>query len=348
MQRIDRERIEAGVLNMFRVNMGVKEGEKILVLTDPPPLKRWRERDSSAIGQNLERCLLAKMVSEIAAKHFPQCQVEFWPYPQVARSGAEPGEEVAAKMREADVVIAITNFSLSHTDARHKACEAGTRVASMPGFLTRMFYPEGPMAADYNAVAERTKPIAERLTQAETAVVRSPAGTDVTFSLSGREGYSDSGLFTAKGSFGNLPAGEAYIAPLEGTAEGKLVVEKEWAPHLTEDMVLVFEGGLVQAIEGGGEAGDRLRRLLGLGQDDAEHRARRNLAELGIGTNPKARSTESVLESEKIMGTVHIAIGDNAHIGGAVNADLHRDFVIPRPDLLLDDQEIMVAGKLQI
>jgi len=342
MQWIDRERIEAGVLNMLRVNMGVKDGEKILVATDPPTFKRWRERDSSALGQHLERCLLAKMVSEIAAEHFPQCQVEFWAYPQVARSGAEPGEEVAQKMREADVVIAITNFSLSHTDARHKACEAGARVASMPGFLTRMFYPEGPMAADYQAVADRTRPIAERLTKAETAVVRSPAGTDLTFSLAGRTGYSDDGLFTTRGSFGNLPAGEAYIAPLEGTAEGKLVVEAEWAPRVAENMVLSFQGGLVQAVEGGGEAGERLRRLLGLDQDDAVHRARRNLAELGIGTNPKATSAESVLESEKIMGTVHIAIGDNAHIGGAVNADLHSDYVVSQPDLILDGEAIMI------
>ncbi|MFQ6014478.1 MAG: aminopeptidase [Anaerolineae bacterium] len=348
MQLIDRGRIEAGVLNMLRVNMGIKEGEKILVVTDPPSLERWRQGDSTMIGQALERCMLAKMVSEIAAEHFPPCPVEFFPYPQVARSGAEPGEEVAQKMREADVVIAITNLSLSHTDARQKACQAGARIASMPGFLTRMFYPEGPMAADYHAVAKRTGPIAERLTKAETAVVRSRAGTDLTFSLAGRQGFSDTGLLTAQGAFGNLPAGEAYIAPLEGTAEGKLAVEKGRAPGLAENMVLSFQGGMVQEIEGGGEVGEKLRQLLGLEQGEEEHRERRNLAELGVGTNPKASSTENVLESEKIMGTVHIAIGDNAHIGGAVNTDLHRDFVIPRADLVLDGEEIMIDGKLQI
>jgi len=111
---------------------------------------------------------------------------------------------------------------------------------------------------------------------------------------------------------------------------------------------LTFQDGLVQQVEGGGEGGDRLRGLLSLDQDDAVHRARRNLAELGIGTNPKASSAESVLESEKIMGTVHIAIGDNAHIGGGVNADLHSDFVVSQPDLILDGEAIMKGGKLVI
>ena len=75
---------------------------------------------------------------------------------------------------------------------------------------------------------------------------------------------------------------------------------------------------------------------------------RRNLAELGVGTNSKARSTESVLEAEKILGTVHIAIGDNAHIGGAVTADLHMDFVLPHTVLILDGQTVMADGKLLI
>ena len=73
--------------------------------------------------------------------------------------------------------------------------------------------------------------------------------------------------------------------------------------------------------------------------------ARRNLAELGIGTNPKAASVESTLEAEKIKGTVHIAIGDNSHIGSSVEADLHEDFVVWAPDLFLDGELVIRSGE---
>jgi len=290
MAWIEKARIEGGVLNMLQVNLGVRPGEKVVVITDPPSLARWREVASPEVELALERGLLAKAVSEIAAEKLAGCQVEFYAYPMTARSGAEPVPEVGEKMKAADVVIAITNHSLSHTDARQKASEAGARIASMPGFLTRMFYPEGPMAADYQEVARRAKPMAELLTRAKTATVCSPGGTDLTFSLAGREGREDNGLLTAKGSFGNLPAGEAYIAPLEGTAEGKLVVEPGWARGLTEKMVLTFHQGLVVEVQSGGTVGDHLRDLLGLVEGQTPHPQRRNLAELGIGCNPKARS----------------------------------------------------------
>jgi leucyl aminopeptidase (aminopeptidase T) len=166
-------------------------------------------------------------------------------------------------------------------------------------------------------------------------------------SLAAREAIADTGLFITKGSFGNLPAGEGFIAPVEGTAEGQLVVEPGWARGLTELMTIRFHQGVVVAIENGGAVGDNLRRLLGFNGGEVV-RERRNLAELGVGTNPKARPTESTLEAEKVMGTVHIAIGDNAHIGGAVTADLHTDFVLPHTELILDGETVMADGTLLI
>ncbi|MDI7249798.1 MAG: hypothetical protein QME93_07000 [Bacillota bacterium] len=124
-----------------------------------------------------------------------------------------------------------------------------------------------------------------------------------------------------------------------------LVVQAGWRPGLDQDMRLVFEDGEAVAVEGGGEVGERLRSLLGIGRAPTpEERARRNLAELGIGTNPNARRTDVTLEAEKIRGTVHLAIGDSSHIGGRTVADLHTDFVIPRATLLLDGRPVMQDG----
>ena len=67
--------------------------------------------------------------------------------------------------------------------------------------------------------------------------------------------------------------------------------------------------------------------------------------ELGIGTNPEARRTDITVEAEKIKGTVHLAIGDNSHMGGVVVADYHQDFVLPRPDVWFDDVLVIAAGR---
>jgi aminopeptidase len=343
-----RELIEEGVLSMLRVNMGLQEGEGLLAVTDPPNLAHWQDKDPSELMSQLERSMLARMVAEIATEAFPRSMVEFFPYLSVGMHGGEPGEGVADRMSQADVVIAITNYSLSHTSARAEATEAGARIASMPGFLARMFHAGGPMAVDYQAVAADTERLAELITGAESATVRSAAGTDIHFSLAGRSGGVDTGLCGAKGAWSNLPAGEAYVAPVEGTAQGVIVVQAGWYPNLSEDMNIHFDEGLVVRIEGGGEVGDEFRKLLQLGSAEEVYQARRNLAELGIGANPNAKQPDNVLEAEKIKGTVHLAIGDSSHMGGAVTSDLHEDFVVPRPDVFLDDKLVVEGGQWRI
>ncbi|MGQ9460750.1 MAG: aminopeptidase [Candidatus Bathyarchaeaceae archaeon] len=345
---IERADIEKGVINMFRVNMGVKNEEKLLIVTDLPTQKEWEKMDSQKIADMLRRSLLAKIVSEIAFEKFPNCPVEFYAYPSVARHGADPGKKVEEKMKRADVVIAITSYSLSHTNAREEACKAGARIASMPNFLPEMFYAGGPMAADYKKIAEETEKIAKLLTAADEAVVKSRDGTNIKFSIAGREGGLDTGIYTEKGAWGNLPSGEAYVAPVEGTAKGKLVIDKGWYPDLKENMTLIFKEGKVTEVVGGGDVGNTFRDLLSPEREEEPYTSRRNLAELGVGTNPHAKRPDNVLEAEKIRGTVHLAIGDNSHIGGTVVADLHEDFIIHHPDLILDGKTIMKNGELLI
>lgn len=342
---IDKDKIRKSVIDMFKINMGVKSGERILVVTDAPTLDDWRKKNVDTLADFCQRTLLAKTISEIAAEGLPECPVEFYIYPSVGSHGAELGPEATKKLKTADVLAAITTYSLSHTKAREGATKAGVRVASMPMFLTDMFYPGGPMSADYKKVKEETEKLAKLLTKAKEATVKTPAGTNITFSLKGRTGLVDAGIFTEAGAFGNLPSGEAYIAPLEGTANGKVVVEKGWHAGLTENMILAFRRGEVVEITGGGKVGDEFRKLLKLGVDKEPYRSRRNLAELGIGTNPYAKRPDNVLEAEKIKGTVHVAVGDNAHMGGKVSADLHQDFVLSKPDLYLDDRLVIKSGK---
>ncbi|MDH5439211.1 MAG: aminopeptidase [Candidatus Bathyarchaeota archaeon] len=345
---VEKEEIAQAVVDMFRVNMGLKSAEKVLVVTDVLTIEEWVEYDREKLTDFAERSILAKIVSEIAKEKFSDCPVEFFSYPSVRKHGSEPGKEVEERMKAADVVIAITTYSLTHTEARENATRKGTRIASMPTFLVEMFYPGGPMAADYSEIEEETEKIAKAITESKEAVVTSPEGTSLKLSIRGRKGEVDAGIFSEKGAWGNLPSGEAYCAPVEGTGEGRLVVETSWYPSLEENMTLVFEKGNVVEVIGGGKVGDELRSLLAFDKNEEPYISRRNLAELGVGTNPNARRPDNVLEAEKIKGTVHVAIGDSSHMGGKVSADLHQDFVVPRPMLILDGETIMKDGKLLI
>ncbi len=345
MSWIDRDMIRGGVWSMLRTNMGLRPGERLLVLTDRPRPEQWVDLDAAKLEENLRRAFLARLVAEVAAEeHSP---VTFLTFESTGRSGTEPPHPAPAAMREHDVVVAITSYSLSHTDAREDACRAGARVASMPRFFPEMFHPGGAMACDYERLARETARIAAMLTEARVARVVCPRGTELTFSIEGREGRPDDGLYREAGRWGNLPAGEAYCAPVEGSGEGRIVVRAGWHPGLEEDMTIEIAGGQACRITGSGRVGDELRAVLGLeGEPVTALAARRNLAELGIGTNPNARRLDVTLEAEKIGGTIHLALGDNSHMGGKVTADYHHDFVIPEPDLYLDGIKVMQAGKL--
>jgi len=343
-------RIRDSVLNMFKVNLGVREGESVLVITDYPHSSFWSDLSVEELEDSVARALLARAVYEVGREGLRGCEVAFHAYPMTGRSGAEPPPEVAELMKGFNVIVAITTYSISHTRAREEACRAGARIASMPGFTADMFEPGGPMSADYLKIKELSEKIASWLRGRRDVKITTDYGTDLRLSVEGREWDVDTGLYLRPGEWGNLPAGEVFIAPLEGSAEGVLVVPKGWYPGLKEDMALHISKGLVTKVEGGGAVGDRLRELLGLNppREGEPYLARRNVAELGIGTNPNARRPDNVLEAEKILGTVHVAIGDNSHFGGKVEADLHEDFLQPKPTVIVDGEEFMVKGELKI
>jgi leucyl aminopeptidase (aminopeptidase T) len=346
----EREAITRGVVNMVQVNMGLKLGERLLVVTDVPRVQDWRAETHLALQDMVERAVLARLVADIAGDHFPESEISFLAFPASGGHGTEPDQTAAARMRGMDAVVALTTYSLTHTDARGGAAEAGVRFASMPGFEARMFEAGGPMAADYRQISSDCEAFAAVLTLADEVVLRTPYGTHLSFSLKGRPGQVDGGIYDGTGPniWGNLPAGEVYAVPVEGSGEGQLVVPTGWYPDLTEDMTLDFRAGEIVSLGGGGAAGVMFRKWLALGDDDPIHKARRNLAELGIGANPMARRPENVLEAEKIKGTVHIGIGDNLHMGGRVESDLHEDLVQPKPDLLVDGRLVIAGGEWRI
>ncbi|NQF13482.1 aminopeptidase [Brevibacillus sp. HB1.3] len=253
------------------------------------------------------------------------------------KSGQEPPAAVAAAMKSADVVVCVTQHSLTHTKARKEAAANGTRLATMPAITEDMFL-AGAISADYTQVKALTERVTEMLTRASTVRIEK-AGKSLTFSIADRNGVPSTGMYVNPGESGNLPSGEAYIAPLEGTAEGQILVDGSIAGigKIDSPLLLTVQNGRITEAEG--TSAERLLQMLG-DQDG------RMLGEFGIGTNDKARITGVVLEDEKVYGTIHVAFGSNNTFGGTIIAGVHIDLVVKEPDVYLDDKCIMKNGKL--
>lgn len=333
------EELRNAAANMLKVNMNLQDGERVAFVTDVPTPADWEQLPAAKLERMTGRALMTKAIFLMMREEFPACTFDLICYPQTGQSGREPSEETARRLLEYDVLIMMTTHSLSHTNARESASQKGARVASMPGVEAAMFAPGGPMAADYQAITRETLAVAELLTNGNQVRITTPFGTDLSFSIAGRAGGADTGLLHERGAFGNLPGGEAFVAPVEGTAEGRLVVPAGWHPGLDENLTLTFAGGYVVAVEGGGKVGERLREIFAF--EDESKRHRRNCAELGIGTNPNARKPDNVLEAEKIKGTVHVAVGDSSHLGGVTESDLHEDFVLTQPAVWIDGKKVI-------
>ncbi|MFW6320506.1 MAG: aminopeptidase, partial [Halohasta sp.] len=256
-------------------------------------------------------------------------------YPPGPQHGAEPPEPIAAALAEADVFLAPTTKSLSHTRARGAACEAGARGATLPGITEDVFVTG--LDADYGAIADHSEVMYEKVAGADEIRVTSPQGTDITFEIGDREWLLDTGVVQEPGGFSNLPAGEIFVAPER--ADGTYVVDGTMRPHglLDADQRLTFEveDGFVTQI-----SDDEIRAQIETAAEEVG-RAAYNLAELGIGTNVGVDElVGSVLLDEKAAGTVHIAIGDNAGIGGETDAPLHLDGILREPTVFVDGVEV--------
>lgn len=358
--------------SLFMTNMGFQPGERVLVFSDT--IRADEEVSASDQDRRPRLHATARAAAEYTKRKYGHGI--FVDFPSTPASGAEPplklwiatfGDQTIAELESAgllakllsksastdeiagareivishkaavaNIIIALSNNSTSHTRYRALACAAGCRFASLPHFDPDMF--QTSMTVDWNTLAARTARLVEAVNKAEWIRVTTPNGTDMNICKQGRSAGGDDGLLTSAGSFGNLPAGEAYLAPLEGKSHGVMIVE--WGPtrKLDQPLRLTVENGVVVQIEGNDSHREKLETRF------AENPNCRNIAELGIGTNDKASRPDNVLEAEKILGTIHIALGDNTGFGGVVSAPFHEDYVFYKPTLTA----IMESGETKI
>ncbi|HEX6585855.1 MAG TPA: aminopeptidase [Solirubrobacterales bacterium] len=311
--------LDRAVRAVVRDCLGVAQGEEVLVIANPPTQglgERLRE-EAAEVGGDAVLALISERDSH----------------------AAEPPRAVAEAMAAADVILAPTVQSLSHTAARKRASEAGARCATLPGVTAEML--ARVMSADMEGLRRKGRAVADALDVASEARISCRNGTELRLDLRGRKAIPDAGELSSTGAFGNLPCGEGFIAPAGG--EGALVVDGSMAGIglVDEPVELVVEGGHLTSARGG--QGMSFMELLAVHGEGGT-----NVAELGIGTNEKAKLTGEILEDEKILGTCHVAFGASAAIGGTVQVPVHLDCVMMKPTVELDGEAIVRDGELLV
>jgi leucyl aminopeptidase (aminopeptidase T) len=307
--------LNAAVETVVNRCVAVKDGENVLVVADPDRLDVGRALHEGAIRAGGDSVLVL--------------------LPPRAQRGTEPPPTVAAAFAACDVFLAPCLPSLSHTRARKGATERGARGATLPGVEAEMF--GRLMSADFDEMVRRSALVAELLTEAGEARFTCPRGSDMRFDLSGRTAIADDGEMTSPGAFGNLPCGEGFISPAGGSG----VFVAATVGHLgaaDHEVRLTVEDGRLTEVSGA--LGERLlEHLTSYGEDG------RHLAELGVGTNERARLGGNLLEDEKVLGTVHVAFGASAGIGGTVNVPVHEDAVVVDPTLTIGGTTVIDGGR---
>ena len=314
-----------GARTIVEVCAGVTAGETAVVVTEPRML---------GLAEAIATAVSAAGAEPVLAVMTPR-----------ASDGEEPPAPVAAAMRAAPVFFSVVHRSITHTRATREAAAAGSRGLVMTQFTDEMLM-HGGVEADFRALAPVCENMAKALAGAAQIQLTSRHGTRLICSASGRRGNALTGLVTP-GKFSPIPTVEANVSPLEGSAEGVIVADAS-IPYigiglLGAPVTAKVEKGKIVAISGGAQA-DLLARDLAAKQDPLVY----NVAELGVGLNPRCRFCGLMLEDEGVYGSVHIGIGTNITLGGTVKAACHYDLIMTGPTIVADGRTLLADGQVTI
>ncbi len=297
----------------------VRKGEEVLVLAD----------DLQAPELSIA---ISTAVREIHGSPISMVYPAIPPYGEVPRT-------VVHAMKKADVVIGCATTPVAGA-VTEEALRAGTRILSAfritPDALCRT------VPIDYRVLTLEMKRIQRALDASHCIEIFSPKGTHLTVQMAGRPTMLALGSVRKGGEMDFIPAGAIGVAPLEGTGEGRVVVDGTVLGfgRVLKPITFEFEKGRAVAIKGG-RGWKGLRELLRRDEYASW------LCEIGLGVNPKARLVGGP-EDERVRGSVHIGLGENRYFGGTIVSASHLDGTLLRATLRMDGKELVKDGRLLI
>lgn len=306
MQMVDNAR------GALKWTLRLREGEDVLVVVD---------KEHLTIGAAFQ-----KAAEELGARS------EIFILPEGKRPLYDVPPYLSDMLKGRDVLVNALSSLAEETPFRIKLIKAGiamgARIGHGPG-ITEGMMTEGPMSIDFGAVAAVGEKLMSRFEGAEGVHLTAPAGTDIRFSIAGRDFQTD--MEIAPGHMGNLPPGEIWCAPVEDSAEGTIVSDGSVGDlgAVPSNLGILVGGGKITGLSCDDSA--FLQRVRDLTSVDEMASV---IGEFGIGINPMARITGNLLEDEKAGKTAHIAFGNNETMPGGKNTSkTHRDFLFHKPTI---------------
>ena len=351
----------------IEVSLKIQKGEQVLIISNPRP-------DAAAVAEALYDAAIDAGGRPVLVFQPVKNQLDFAEPAVLAAFGAKPQAVISLsdeKLGKDPVGIAspyeYNGTKYDHIFHLQQYGEKSCRAFWSPSVTAESFIRTVPV--DYAEMKRRCAAIGQILDEAAEVRVTAPGGTDIVLGLRGRQAKADDGDFSTPGSGGNLPAGETFISPENGTARGRICFDGSISTNDGEIVIdtpiqCVVENGFVREITGGEEAACLLRTIeeaernardferegkLPPGSGEVYARNARNIGELGIGLNPAARITGKMLEDEKAFSTCHFAIGMNYDEDAP--ALIHLDGLVKKPTItafLADgtQQPIMKDGEI--
>jgi len=295
---------------VLRHSLGLRSGERLLILAD-----RELEPAAEALAGAARALGAGTVVRQVL--------------PEPGRLQVVPRSLTDVVAAAAAVVSLRAELRLAVEDAPMRAARDAFRRAGRGRWVSLAQVDEETLqtalAPGLEEAAVRAAALAGRLRSAVGVRITAPGGTDLQVFYGGRPVLADTGRVREAGAVGNLPAGEAYVAPHETGVEGLLVVDVALGDiPLDQPVALTFRRGRVVTVTGGKAAAELRRRL---GRD----RWAWTVGELGLGSNPHLKPCDRVALAEKALGTAHVALGGNLAFGGRNPAATHYDCVIASP-----------------
>ena len=213
--------------------------------------------------------------------------------------------------------------------------------------LSRIFW--DCVNIDYSELQRTCESVKSALAGGKEVHITNPNGTDLKVRIEGRPVLFSDGVISAEDMKKGyaacqvyLPAGEVYFTPVAGTAEGKVIIDRDFfeGKEVT-GMTMVFKAGKLVSISG--KSGfDRIKAFY-----DAAGPGRDEFALVDIGVNPKlGEGPGSRILNYVRTGMITVGIGNNIWAGGSNSNPFAFQAFVPGCTLLVDGKALVENGKL--
>ncbi len=323
----------------------ITTGMKVLVVTDTAHDPRvWQ----AVMG------ILSELGAEATLTMFDPRPADYY----------DPPTAVVEAMKTVDVNILLASTGMLHSPANMAAMDAGVPVICMDGGMTLEMFQSGAVTEDQREMAMRQYYVANNVfgRGAKQCRVTSRYGCDFTYSVENRifipnppgddfVPYKIQNVAKVQNRKSKMvrflfPNGEFNVPPVEGSGEGRLVIDlcMHQIGRLSSPIELTVKAGRIVAIEGGADAHFLRTYLERYGDENAYICP----AEASVGINSKALVRGVQREDKNILGSMHFGIGTNVDVGGTIMSNIHLDGVILQPTLHVDGELRIDRGRFAV